>query len=448
MSLPSAMSFCNLKDFSSTFRAAERYAGPKGHLATMTDIIFGRISTNEKSIFWNSYFTTMSAEYYGLYKGEKPTIVVAHGIGPLSTLAGIEEAYRADCDRDNRPEYGQVTQEVFDKLVEGEFGKVEIVDVEELFTFYNSILGLAYKNGKSNLPGLYDNGYFTTRALAADPLYLARVGNPDIALAYLNTHERVALAHFKEAKAVHGVAIEDNAPVYAAKMDWSYRAPYDAYENVEQWYIRKPAIDRLKGKGFAYASLLSIGQVFRTALHVTRYDQLAFEIGTHGWTDGYRILGMRDGSCVNVKEFTFWGVKKKTPKAAYVNPVGETVPEFTSLIEVNGKLFTETPKDGCSMDSGTVVFEVAVAKAMGEPVHINLQSENMFFLRYDLDEVLAKKPEGANAYLRTAYDPRGQWIVVQFYNIEVNRDARLVREDELADDLDRLMTVIEELEAA
>jgi hypothetical protein len=448
MTMPSAMSFCNLKDFASTFRAAERYAGPDGHLATMTDIIFGRVASNEKSIFWNRYFTTMSAEYYGLYKGEKPTIVVAHGVGPLSTLEGIESAYHAGLGRDERPEYGQISQDVFDKLVEGEFGEVRTVDVEELFTYYNFILALAYKNGKSNLPGLYDNGYLTTRALAGDPLYLARVGNSDIALSYLNTHERVALAHFREMKSVHGILIEDNASVYAAKMDWSYRAPYDHYDDVKKWYVRKPAIDRLKGKGFAYAHLLSIGQIIRTGLHVTRYDQLTFDIGTHGWSDGYRLLGMRDGSCHNVKEFNFAKVESKTPPSAHVSPVAEIVPTFTSLIEVNQKLFTEAPKDGCSADTGTVVFEVSSAKGIGEPVHINLKEENMFVLRYDLDEVLAVKPEGANAYLRTAFDPRGQWIVVQFYDIEVNQDTRLVEEDELAGDLDRLMAVIEELEAA
>jgi hypothetical protein len=448
MALPSAMSFCNLKDFASSFRAAERYAGPDGHLATMTDIIFGRIANNEKSIFWNSYFTTMSAEYYGLYKGEKPTIVVAHGIGPLSTLDGIEAAYRAGEGRSDRPDYGQVSQDVFDNLVEGKYGEVKVVDVEELFTYYNFILGLAYKNGKSNLPGLYDNGYFTTRALAGDPLYLARVGNSDIALTYLNTHERVAQAYFRETKNIHGVLIEDNTPVYAAKMDWSYRAPYDHYDDVKKWYIRKPAIDRLRGKGFAYAHLLSIGQIIGTSLYVTRYDHLTFDIGTHGWTDGYRLMGMRDGSCMNVKEFRFSQLKAKTPNSAIVNPNGETVPEFASLIEVNNKLFTEAPKEGCSADSGTAVFEVTTAKVLGDPVHINLTSENMFVLRYDLDEVLAVRPDGANAYLCTAFDPRGQWIVVQFYAIEVSQETRLIKEEELASDLDRLMKVIEELDAA
>ncbi len=447
MTMPSAMSFCNLKDFGSTFRAAERYAGPGGRLATMTDIIFGRICNNEKSIFWNRYFTTMSAEYYGLYKGEKPTIVVAHGVGPLATFEGIVEAYQGSLSRDERPEYGQVSQDVFDKLVEGEFGKVEIVDVEELFAYYNFILGLAYKNGKSNLPGLYDNGYFTTRALAGDPLFLARIGHPDIALTYLNTHERVALEYFRESKSIHGIHIEDNAPVYAAKMDWNYRASYDSYDDVKKWYVRKPSIDRLKGKGFAYAHLLSIGQIIRTGLHVTRYDQLTFDISTHGWTDGCRLLGMRDGSHHDVKEFNFAKVESKRPPSAHV-AADKAVPEFTSLIEVKSKLFTEAPKDGCSTDTGTVVFEVSDAKGIGEPVHINLKSENMFVLRYDLDEVLAVKPEGANAYLRTAFDPRGQWIVVQFYKIEVNQETRLVEEDELANDLDRLMSVIEELEGA
>ena len=447
MTMPSAMSFCNLKDFGSTFLAAERYAGPGGRLATMKDILFGRICNNEKSIFWNRYFTTMSAEYYGLYKGKKPTIVVAHGVGPLSTLEGIVTAYQGGVCRDERPEYGQVTQDVFDKLVEGGFGKVEIVDVEELFSYYNFILGLAYKNGKSNLPGLYDNGYFTTRALAGDPLYLARVGNSDIALTYLHTHERAALEHFRETKNVHGIHIEDNASVYAAKMDWNYRASYDSYDDVKKWYVRKPAIDRLKGKGFAYAHLLSIGQIIRTGLHVTRYDQLTFDISTHGWTDGCRLLGMRDESCFNVKEFNFAQVESKRPPSAHV-AADKVVPDFTSLIEVRGKLFTEAPKEGCSADTGTVVFEVSFAKGIGDTVHIDLKSEKMFVLRYDVDEVIAVKPEGANAYLITSYDPRGQWIVVQFYKIEVNQETRLVEENELAGDVGRLMSVIEELEAA
>jgi hypothetical protein len=246
---------------------------------------------------------------------------------------------------------------------------------------------------------------------------------------------------------MHGVQVEENTSVYAAKMGWNYRASYDHCDDLKKWYLRKPAIDRLKGKDFAYAHLLSIGQVSRTALRVSRHDQLTFEIDTHSWSDGYRLLGIRDESLENGKEFKFSNVERKRPPSAYVSAVDTSVPEFTSLVEVSGKLFTEAPKDGCAADTGTVVFEVSQATGIGAPVHIDLKEENRFVLRYDLDEVQAKKPDEANAYLVTEFDPRGQWIVVQFYTIEVSQQSRLIEEDELAGDLDRLMSVVEELES-
>lgn len=448
MTLPNGMTFCNLKDFSTTLSAAQKYAQDGGRVATMTDIIMGRALNDAKSLFWNRYFTTLSAEFYGLYKGEKPMIVVAHGIGPLSTIEGIVKAYGGDKERDARSEYGQISQAEFDKLVEGEYGKVHIVDIDELLTYYNFMLGLAYKNGNDSLPGLWDNGYFTTRALAADPLFLARVGNENLALTYLKQHETIALKAMKERSGEHGRHVDDKTPVYAGKIDWSYKAPYTT-SDLKTWYIRSPQIERLKGKGFAYASLLSIGQLTWTALRGTMIDQLIFEMDTHEWWHGHRFLAIRsEGFFADTKEFDFDDVENKTPKSAYIQSETDKLPEFFSIIMSDGDMFTEAQKDGCSMDTGRAVFKVKNAKTIGGEIRINLKEENMFFLRYDMEEVKAFKPEGANAFFRTCSDPRGKWIMVQFYEVEADINERIIGKDELTDDLDRFMTIIEELETA
>jgi hypothetical protein len=442
------MSFSNLKDFQSTFSAAERYAAENGRLATMTDIIMARSLNDINSIFWHRYYTTLSSEFYGLYKGEKPMIVVAHGVGPLSTLEGIEKAYDICPELEKTStDYGQITQAEFDKLVEGEYGEVKIVDVDEMLTYYNSILKLAYQNGNESLPGLWDNGYFTTRALVSDPLFLARVGNENLALMYLKSYEAIAREAMKKRSALHGRQVDDETPVYAGKIDWTYKAPYTT-SDLKTWYIRSPQIERLKGKGFAYASLLSVSQLEWTGLRDTRIDQLTFEMDTHEWWHGYRLLAIRDaGFWSNTKEFDFDAIESKTPKSAYVASSAGALPEFFSIIESDGRFFTEAVKEGCSMDSGKAVFAVSSANPIGDQVHITLKDENMFFLRYDLSEVRVVKPDGANAFKRVASDPRGQWIIVQFYAVEANLHERLIAKDELTDDLDRFMTIVEELEA-
>ncbi len=73
-----------------------------------------------------------------------------------------------------------------------------------------------------------------------------------------------------------------------------------------------------------------------------------------------------------------------------------------------------------------------------------LREDNMFFLRYDINEVEAVMPEGANAYVLMSPNTRGDRITVQFYKATLEMGRKLIPEKELACDPIRVIAAIKE----
>ena len=100
------------RDIETAWKYALRYAGEEGHIATLPEIIearelahksfygnhHGEMGRDEVPLMraWNQAYASASGEYVGTGADHRQKIIVAHGVGPLSTLDGITEAYDHD----------------------------------------------------------------------------------------------------------------------------------------------------------------------------------------------------------------------------------------------------------------------------------------------------------------------------------------------------------------
>ncbi len=135
--LPDAMAFYHEDGLSAAWKQAMRFAGKDGRLATMPDIVAARLETKPGALPWETYFTTLTAEYYGFSKTGKRVLIIAHGVGPMSTLQGVQKAYSWQYnDKDRNRRGGRITAQEFLDLEAGKFGEVSIVDLESYCTQY------------------------------------------------------------------------------------------------------------------------------------------------------------------------------------------------------------------------------------------------------------------------------------------------------------------------
>lgn len=127
-----ARGFYQRSDIGAVWREAHKFAGPDGHLATLPEVIQARIESKPGDLPWRIGVTTLSAEYVGMSKQGTLLLIVAHGVGPLTTLEGIVEAYGWACsDRDRKVQGGQISRKEFLALEEGRYGEVTLVDLSE-----------------------------------------------------------------------------------------------------------------------------------------------------------------------------------------------------------------------------------------------------------------------------------------------------------------------------
>lgn len=133
------MAFYHEDGFVPAWKQAARFAGDNGRIATLPDVIDARINSGDEEVPWGMYFTTLSAEYLGYSKGGNHILIVAHGVGPMSTMDGIVEAYSfqfKDQTRDRRG--GRITKEQFADLESGKYGEVNIVDFDPYYALATS----------------------------------------------------------------------------------------------------------------------------------------------------------------------------------------------------------------------------------------------------------------------------------------------------------------------
>ena len=424
----SSMAFYHEKGFVPAFKQASKFAGKDGHIGTMPDVIAARLAMlpsdpgmidTSKPTSWDRYYTTMTAEYFGVLAG-RTSIVVAHGIGPMSTLQGILDAYSYEFDDKSRNRCGgRISQEEFEKLARGEYGDVSIIDYEE------------YRNRWGDRHYRAPTGYRRANDASRDALLVARLGPQ--AHEYIARHAALARQYYqKEASLVV-------ADPFIVDVDEPGNLPY---------WCRKIE------PGLAFAHLTSIGGMMLVHHHSgLQLPSWACDVGIHEWWNSVRLLGLRPGSIGEVQDGPDARRLLRNHWQDLFEPSGlDRMPDglFVLMQMPDKTWFTQFPKKGTSADSYEPEFQVTSMEKVGELARFYTESNYPVpIFRYDIREAQAVLPKEANAYelvgdpTKTGGADSRETCLVQGYRIEIDHTRRLVRQDALANDYDRMMKLLQ-----
>lgn len=423
-----SMAFYHEKGFVPAFKHASKFAGKDGRIGTMPDVIAARLTTPPFKEFglvnlnkrtpWDSYYTTMTAEYFGMLAG-RTSIIVAHGIGPMSTLQGVLNAYRYEFDDKSRNRRGgRISQAEFEKLAHGEYGEVSIIDYEE------------YRNKWGDRQFRAPTGYRRASDAGRDALLVARLGPQ--AHEYITRHAALARQYYQK----------DASLVVADPFIIDVAEP----GNLPYWC-------REIESGLAFAHLTSIGNM--CLVHHEngmRLPSWACDVGIHEWWNGVRLLGVRSGSV---------GVITDGPDASRLlrkhwqelfEPSGlNRIPNglFVLMQMPDKTWFTQVSKKGARADTYEPEFRVTSMEKVGKITRFYTESNYPVpIFRYDIREAKAILPKEANAYelvgdpTKTGGADSQETCLVQGYRIKIDHTKRLIREDALANDYDRIMQLL------
>jgi len=430
---PTAMAFYHEDGFVPAWKQAARFAGNNGRIATLPDIIEARINTPLGSPAWEKYFTTMSAEYLGYSKGGNRILIVAHGIGPMSTLDGVVQAYSfefKDQTRDHRG--GRITIEQFADLESGKYGEVSIIDFESYYLSYQYAFIQKLKLSWSKV----------------DPLVRARLGPR--AEEYLYIHARFATEWHKSEG--HGKVLNP----YILQMNDESNCWYGGYKECgnPDTAIISPFLDK---DGLPVAHLLSIGQIsYSSGNTENRFPDFMSDVSCHAWHDGTRFLSVCNGDPVQaIHEGPDPRVLLRKNWQKLMVPTGQTeqLGGFFTLMQYDGKTFTMYEKAGERIDTHEPEFLVTKITPVGRQVPHKFETTvggYHGFFKYGVKEVKAIAPRGANAYslpgeIKVRWhkgNPTHHRTPVKFFRIEIDPTKRLMRAHDLLGNYELMMSLL------
>lgn len=175
-------------------RAALEYAGDRGFVASLPQLLHARVEADYDNIIWNTWFNPNTEENVVTTAQGNRVIVTVHGGGIFASPERFEKLYRASTDR--RSEFG------FTGLFAGKLSGREARDVLEghmpdgieipIYPFDE------LKRGIDGLPRRYGVvtdfetarnsacGYVSFDTLKDDPVMIARAGGIEAASKYLD----------------------------------------------------------------------------------------------------------------------------------------------------------------------------------------------------------------------------------------------------------------------
>ncbi|MCA9339527.1 MAG: hypothetical protein KDA17_01310 [Candidatus Saccharibacteria bacterium] len=447
---------------------AERYAGTSGHVATLPEIVELRLGARAgiKGSPWETWYTSSSAEYVGVGADGHVKIIVAHGVGPMSTIDGIKTAYKWEWgDKSRRNNGGRITAQQFLDLESGAYGETKIIAATDFIKSNGQMVrkydipAVSILDFQEYLDamGLVDGynifyRYLTTPDALRDPLIRMRLGSN--AYRYLMKHERIAKAfHVKErpnAGYRWAQGFDDRKHPYITKVETAsncaYTLPNEAIRKATGKWVDEP---RVPEEGYALAHLLDIDAFMRT--HTQEVGvMLISSPNVHEWWNGAKFIAMPDGVIMNDGLAQGPDPDRTIHEhwEHFMQPVEEGyAPIRPYLLKyAHDEWFACYPKkfpnDQC-MDSGDVEFHVRSVRRLGDDGRFT--TDEMFFLRYKLAQVQALMPKEANAYEIVDISGKDQngltTVTVRFYKADVDISRRLPRTDEIARDYERLMEV-------
>lgn len=438
-----AMAFYHQDGLTAAWQQAMKFAGEGGRLATTPDIVAARLESTPGDVPWETYFTTLSAEYFGYTRRGARVIIVAHGVGPMSTLDGIQQAYSWQYkDKTRTRRGGRITEREFWDLESGKYGAVSVIDFEKYLTRYE-------------YPFIQ-----TLRSCDAliDPVLMARLGW---------RAEEYVRAHTAHARRWH----REQSCINPENRYKTPKAEYDAYLNRRREAHAElgdgsssPWIIRLEDdmncsyryyvleRGYAMAHLLATSGLCHQ--HDEHGEHLTNDVGLHGWSDGVRLVGIKAGgetkagisSGPNAYELLRRHWRDLLVPMKHPETVG-----FRALVPIGKQWFTQYPKQGECMDTWEPEYVVTSKEEIGKPALFRTTVGGYYgFFQFGTNEVKSIAPPGANAYFfvgepqieSNSGDPMHQICMTQFYRVTVDATKRLMRSDRLAHDYDMMMGLL------
>jgi hypothetical protein len=406
------LAFIQKNFFDSLMFAQEVAKKSNKKLATFHDLINLRINQNhDDSFVWNRWLTPFATLYLGRHN-EKRLIVIAQHLGPLNNKERFlqwAESGKKD-DGSNRKQYGsaglpKISQQEFTDLIEGKFGEVSILDFDEYYTKY----GTNVQNSFIHFADAWD-----------DPLLKLLFGAK--CNDFLEKHLQISSDNAKKKGKQEGA--ENKI------LEIGIRDRYG-------WYLfSSNKIDFPDDEPIAL--FLTFGRLNSYGNHDL---SLGTEIRTHEDSGHANFVVLNDeNEDVLGIDYNY----EKHWQDCLVNNE-EKIPDFFSLMNIGDKLFTQYPKEGARMDSGEPMFEITEYETVGESTFFKTEIYGSPFLKYDIKEAMAIAPKGANAYIIDG-EILGRETVnipVQFFKVQVNSQQRILRDLEVAGDLDLLLKINE-----
>ena len=442
-----AMAFYHQDGLPAAWKQAMKFAGKGGRLATMPDIIVARLETKPGALPWEMYFTTLTAEYCGVGKDGKRILIVAHGVGPMSTLDGVQKAYSWEyLDKDRNHRGGRVTQQEFLDLEAGKFGEVGIIDLDSYCLRYRYPFIQTLRSSEA----------------MTDPVLKARFGPQ--AEQYVEAHTAAARMWHREQA---GLNPENkyNLPNHGQFLD-RRRSQHvrDGAEGSDPYII---TVDdaanccytfgpehghRPIEEGYAIAHLISTGCLCN--LHHEGNESLVLDVSCHEWWNGVRVVGIQAGGSIRSglnKGPDAYNLLRKYWRDLLVSVKKQEEVGFRGLVQIGKQWFTQYPKSGERMDTWEPEFVVTSMKKIGNPIVFRTTVGGYHgFFKFGVNEVQAIAPPNANAYFFVG-EPQNEWhdgnpthqtCEVQFYRIEADTSKRMIRADKLVHDYDTMMKLV------
>ncbi|MBU1755219.1 hypothetical protein KKH81_02990 [Patescibacteria group bacterium] len=442
-----AMAFYHQDGLPAAWKQAMKFAGKGGRLASMPDIVAARLETKPGALPWETYFTTLTAEYYGFSKSGKRILIVAHGVGPMATLEGAQKAYSWEYqDKERNHRGGRITAQEFLDLEAGKFGEVSIVDLEEYV-------------GRYQYPFIQ-----TLRSSEAlvDPVLKARFGPQ--AEEYVQAHTAAArMWHREQAgldpenkyelpnhdqfldrrRSQHERDGAENSDPYILKVDGAGNCCY--------FFGNRHGFREIE-EGMAITHLVSTGSL--SHLHHEGNESLVLDVSCHEWWNGVRVVGIQAGGNIRSglnKGPDAYKLLRKYWRDLLVPVKKQEDVGFRGLVQIGDQWFTQYPKIGEGMDTWEPEFVVTSMEKVGAPVVFRTTVGGYHgFFKFGVNEVQAIAPPNANAYFFVG-EPQNEWndgnpthqtCEVQFYRIEADTSKRMVRADKLVHDYDTMMKLV------
>ncbi len=444
--LPSVMAFYHEDGLVAAWKQAKRYAGTTGRIGTLPDIIDARIATKPGETPWETYFTTTTAEFLGRSKKGNLILIVAHGTDPLSTLDGIQKAYSWEYnDKSRGRRGGRITQRDFFDLESGKFGEVSIVDMKSYCALYQFpfMQMLRLSQAMRDLVLRARLGTNTERYLQIHAEFAREWHREQARLNPENkysTNEYTFQEFLDRRRKQHTLdGAEDSDPYIIAVKD----AGNCRYSFGEKGF-------RQIERGYAIAHLISTGALCH--LYHEENESLVLDVSCHEWGDGVRFVAIRPESkiiSIHAGIPNFQDMIIKHPDILFEQVESPTELEFSTLMEIDGKWFTQYPKKGERMDTDEPEYAVTRIHKVDGPSSFTTTIGGYYgFLKYGIKEVKNIAPRNANAYyisgdVEILQEGSKHVVPVTFYHIEANTSRRAIREKSFHNNYDLLMKILE-----